>query len=169
MAVHCSRISDSCRGEVWQQMSGKYVIVTFLHCVREPGVWWFLPLCSQVNGALAVSIMTTVISLTAAILHGLDTAGILSYCSHYSCYQYMVCYFSWLKPQFLWFHISPTHLYRGTDSILRIRMLKSILKKYYKILKMNAVYLNFKYELFTIFGICFCNMMQHNINRTNYI
>uniref|UniRef100_H2TDK8 Membrane-spanning 4-domains subfamily A member 4A-like n=1 Tax=Takifugu rubripes TaxID=31033 RepID=H2TDK8_TAKRU len=43
-----------------------------------------------VNGALAVSIVTTVISLTAAILHGLDTAGILSHCSNYSmCYQYM--------------------------------------------------------------------------------
>uniref|UniRef100_A0A3B5K7B9 Membrane-spanning 4-domains subfamily A member 4A-like n=1 Tax=Takifugu rubripes TaxID=31033 RepID=A0A3B5K7B9_TAKRU len=35
-------------------------------------------------------IVTTVISLTAAILHGLDTAGILSHCSNYSmCYQYM--------------------------------------------------------------------------------
>lgn len=62
--------------------------------VRDPGVWWFLSPCSQVNGALAVSIVTTIISLTGAILHGLDTAGLLSYCTgHSMCYQFRVCYF----------------------------------------------------------------------------
>lgn len=91
--------------------------------VKDPGVWWFLSPCSQVNGALAVSIVTTVISLTAAILHGLDTAGILIHCTG-MCYQYRVCYFSWLKPQCLWIHIFPIHLYWETDSILRIRMFK---------------------------------------------